>query len=67
MGDVPPACYEVPVLNPSRFWQTGNVLKSELPTLAMQISFTVCVSRIYFFLFRPLHQPRLIAQISVSI
>ncbi|KAG5014881.1 hypothetical protein JHK82_020561 [Glycine max] len=41
MANTIPACYEVSVLNPSRIWQTDNVLKSELPILAFQIVFTV--------------------------
>jgi len=66
MANTIPACYEVSVLNPSRIWQTDNVLKSELPILAFQIVFTVALSRLFFFIYKPLHQPRLISQISVS-
>jgi hypothetical protein len=60
------ACYEVDVLNPSRIWQTDNILKVELPVLATQVVFTVILSRFLFFIYKPLHQPRLISQISVS-
>jgi hypothetical protein len=60
------ACYEVDVLNPSRIWQTDNILKVELPVLAIQVVFTVILSRFLFFIYKPLHQPRLISQISVS-
>ncbi|RDX81175.1 Cation/H(+) antiporter 15, partial [Mucuna pruriens] len=66
MADTIPACYEVSVLNPSRIWQTDNVLKSELPILAFQIAFSVVLSRFFFFIYKPFHQPRLIAQISVG-
>ncbi|KAL2342295.1 hypothetical protein Fmac_003580 [Flemingia macrophylla] len=41
MANTIPACYEVSVLNPSRIWQTDNILKSELPILALQIAFAV--------------------------
>ncbi|KAK2372872.1 cation/H antiporter [Trifolium repens] len=61
------ACYEVDVLNPSRIWQTDNILKVELPVLATQVVFTVILSRFLFFIYKPLHQPRLISQISVGV
>ncbi|XP_061351596.1 cation/H(+) antiporter 15-like [Gastrolobium bilobum] len=61
------ACYNVSVLNPSRIWQTDNVLKSELPILAFQIAFTALLSRVLFFILKPLHQPRLISQIFVGL
>ncbi|XP_020215634.1 cation/H(+) antiporter 15 [Cajanus cajan] len=66
MADTIPACYEVSVLNPNRIWQTDNVLKTELPILAFQIAFAVVLSRFFFFIYKPLHQPRLISQISVG-
>lgn len=62
-----PPCYEINVLNPSRIWQTGNVLQTELPVIAIQIVFVVIISRLLFFVYKPLHQTRIISQISVSI
>ncbi|XP_061375903.1 cation/H(+) antiporter 15-like [Gastrolobium bilobum] len=62
----PPVCYEVSEPSPAQFWQTENVLNSKLPMLAIQIAYTVLVSRIFFFLLKPLHQPRLISHISVG-
>ncbi|CAJ2646376.1 unnamed protein product [Trifolium pratense] len=61
-----PACYEVYVHNSSRIWQTGNILNEELPIIATQIVFIVALSRLLFFIYKPLHQPRLISQISVG-
>ncbi|XP_058777864.1 cation/H(+) antiporter 15-like [Vicia villosa] len=61
-----PACYEVNVLNPSRIWQTGNILRTELPILAIQLVFVVIISRLLFLVYKPLHQPRLISQMSVG-
>ncbi|XP_061367092.1 cation/H(+) antiporter 15-like [Gastrolobium bilobum] len=62
---MPQKCYAVS-LSPAQFWQTENVLNSKLPMLAAQIVYTVLVSRIFFFILKPLHQPRLISQISVG-
>ncbi|XP_020211690.1 cation/H(+) antiporter 15 [Cajanus cajan] len=66
MADTLPACYKVYVTNPNRIWQTDNVLKKELPTLAFQIAFTVLLSRLFYLIYKPFRQTRLIAQISVG-
>ncbi|KAK7320224.1 hypothetical protein RJT34_04960 [Clitoria ternatea] len=66
MANSAPACYEVSVLNPNRIWQTDNILKSELPLLAFQITFSIVLSRLFFFIYKPFHQPHLIAHISVG-
>ncbi|KAJ1414404.1 Sodium/solute symporter superfamily [Sesbania bispinosa] len=67
MGDFPiPACYPVSILNPNRIWKTDNVMKTELPILSFQIVFTILLSRLFFFVYKPFHQPRLISQISVG-
>lgn len=66
VSKVIPACYQVEVLNPSRIWQTDNVLKKELPQIAFQLFFAILLSRLFFLLYKPLHQPRLISQIAVS-
>ncbi|WJX60934.1 hypothetical protein P8452_46087 [Trifolium repens] len=60
------ACYQVDVRNPSRIWQTEKILTTELSVLAIQLVFTVVLSRFLFFIYKPLHQPRLISQISVG-
>jgi len=67
MANTIPACYEVYITNPSRIWRTDKVLQTQLPVLAFQIAFVVVLSRIFFIIFKPLHQTRLISQISVSI
>ncbi|XP_045809823.1 cation/H(+) antiporter 15-like [Trifolium pratense] len=60
------ACYEVDAVNPSRIWQTANILSTELPVLATQVVFVVTVYRFLFFVYKPFHQPPLISQISVG-
>ncbi|CAJ1868359.1 unnamed protein product [Sphenostylis stenocarpa] len=67
MANTVPACYEVSIVNPNQFWQTDRVLKTELPVLAFQIAFTVVISRVFFAIFKPLHQTRLISQIAVGL
>ncbi|KAL5099425.1 hypothetical protein RYX36_003752 [Vicia faba] len=62
----PPACYEINVLNPSRTWQTSNILKIELPVLAIQLVFVLIISRLLFLIYKPFHQPRIISQITVG-
>jgi len=66
MTDTIPACYNVSIVNPNQFWKTDKVWKTELPILAIQISFTVLLSRLFSIIYKPLHQTRLISQISVS-
>ncbi|CAL0317823.1 unnamed protein product [Lupinus luteus] len=63
MEVVAPQCYFMPVLNHSSFWQTGNVLKTDLPTLALQMAFTTSMSSFFFWVSTPLSQPRLISYI----
>jgi hypothetical protein len=66
IGEQLVACYQVDVHNPSQIWQTEKILTNELTVLAIQLVFTVVLSRLLFFIYKPLHQPRLISQISVS-
>ncbi|QHO47248.1 hypothetical protein HN51_016638 [Arachis hypogaea] len=64
MGDVLPlACYPVSVSEANRIWQTGNIIDSELPTLAFQVAYTVFVACLFFLLFKPFHQSRLITYV----
>jgi len=66
MTDTIPACYNVSIVNPNQFWKTDKVLKTELPILAIQIAFVAVLSRLFSIIYKPLHQTRLISQISVS-
>ncbi|KAK7379203.1 hypothetical protein VNO80_04658 [Phaseolus coccineus] len=66
MTDTLPACYEVSIVNPNQFWKTDKVLKTELPILAIQIAFVAVLSRVFSIIYKPLHQTRLISQISVG-
>ncbi|OIW02527.1 hypothetical protein TanjilG_12841 [Lupinus angustifolius] len=44
MGMEPPACYFESVLGSLRFWQSGNVLAMDLPSMAIMIAFVTCTS-----------------------
>jgi len=63
----PPAYFEVNVINSNRIWQTDNVLKTGVPYNAMTIIAIILVSRLCFIIFKPFHQSRIIAHITVSI
>jgi hypothetical protein len=68
MGNgVKPPCYTLDMIHPNRIWQSDNVLKNEFPILALQVGYVVLLSRLFFFIYRPLCLPRLISQLSVSI
>ncbi|XP_047182199.1 cation/H(+) antiporter 15-like [Vigna umbellata] len=66
MTNTIPACYNISIVNPNQFWKTDKVLKIELPILAIQIVFVVVLSRLFSIIYKPLHQTRLISQISVG-
>ncbi|XP_061375904.1 cation/H(+) antiporter 15-like [Gastrolobium bilobum] len=55
-------CFVVSPSN-SQFWQTENILNSKLAILSVQIGYVVLFSRLFYFILKPLHQPRLIADI----
>jgi hypothetical protein len=63
----PPACFNESVLNPNQIWKTGNVMKTGIPPIAATIVMVVFLSRLLFFIYKPLHQPRIISHITVSI
>jgi hypothetical protein len=65
--DTPPAYFEVNVVNSNRIWQTDNVLKTGVVYNAATIIAVIVVSRFCFFIFKPFHQSRIIAHITVSI
>ena len=62
-----PACFEEKVINPNQIWKTGNVMKTGIPPIAATIIMVVFLSRLLFFICKPLHQPRIISHITVSI
>lgn len=66
MGDGT-ACYIEEVFNPNAIWKTGPVLSTYAPLLFLQIAFNIILSNIFHYILRPLHQPRLVAEVLVSI
>lgn len=63
----PPACFDVSVINSNQIWKTGNVMKTGIPPIAATIVMVVFFSHLLFFIYKPLHQPRIISHITVSI
>ncbi|KAK4271816.1 hypothetical protein QN277_020451 [Acacia crassicarpa] len=59
----PTACYNYTVKNPNQVWKTGDIYGSELPILAFQLCWTIVVTRICILIARPLHIPRIIAEV----
>ena len=61
-------CYEIPILsgNETGEWQEVDPVSNALPAFIMQLIIITSLSRIIHLLLRPLHQPRIVAEIIVS-
>ncbi|XP_028798039.1 cation/H(+) antiporter 15-like [Neltuma alba] len=57
------ACYVEEVFNPNEIWKTGSILTKYAPLLFLQIAFNIFICNIFHYILRPLHQPRLIAEV----
>jgi len=47
-------------------WQGDNPLDYSLPLFILQLTMVVCATRFFVFILKPLHQPRVIAEILVT-
>ncbi|XP_054801487.1 cation/H(+) antiporter 15-like [Prosopis cineraria] len=56
-------CYNLTVKNPNAVWKTSDIYGSELPILALQTFWTIFVTRLFILITRPLHIPRLVAEV----
>ncbi|KAI4354854.1 hypothetical protein L6164_003684 [Bauhinia variegata] len=56
-------CYATSASNPNEIWKSGNVFSGPLPSLALQIGSVMLLTRITYYVLKPFHQPRLIADI----
>jgi hypothetical protein len=62
-------CYPMTVLSTSTnngFWKAQDALIESLPLFFSQLFIILFVTRFFFYLLKPLHQPPLIAEILVS-
>jgi hypothetical protein len=48
-------------------WQGDNPMHFALPLLSLQIALVLIITRLLAFLFKPMRQPRVIAEIVVSL
>ncbi|KAI9194769.1 hypothetical protein LWI28_009056 [Acer negundo] len=60
-------CYMQNVSVGSSHWQTENPAFLHLPLLTLQLAIMIFVSRILMFVFRPLRQPRFVAEVIAGI
>lgn len=47
-------------------WQGDNPLEFSLPLFILQLTLVVVATRLFVFILKPFHQPRVIAEIMVS-
>lgn len=60
------ACYIVDASNPNNIWKSDDVLGGHAPLLVLQLAFTILASNLFYYILRPLRQPRIVAEFLVS-
>ena len=63
----PIVCYAPTMITTNGVWQGDNPLDYSLPLFILQLTIVVIVTRVLVYLLKPLRQPRVIAEILVSI
>lgn len=48
-------------------WKGDNPLDYSLPLFTLQLTLVVCATRFFVFILKPFHQPRVIAEILVTL
>ncbi|GMY37883.1 cation/H(+) antiporter 15-like [Fagus crenata] len=56
-------CYDIPVSITNGIWQAQNPLTEVLPLFVWQLTVILLITRLLFLVLKPLHQPRLVAEI----
>lgn len=59
-------CYNMTVFMRGDFWHAETPTNRSLPSLNSQLVIVMLVTRILMVAFKPLHQPRIVADILVS-
>jgi len=74
MADVPSnkkddyiVCYAPTMITTNGVWQGDNPLEYSLPLFILQLTLVVVATRIFVFILKPFRQPRVIAEILVSL
>lgn len=59
-------CYNTNVTHEGSLWRAENPVASTLPVFALQLCLIIFFSRVLIFVFKPLRQPPIVAEILVS-
>ncbi|CAK8570522.1 unnamed protein product [Lathyrus sativus] len=57
------ACYNVSFSASNNIWMTDDVMVKRVPLLCLQIAYDIFVSRLFYFVLKPLRVPLIIAQV----
>ena len=61
------ACYNVSFSPSNNIWMADDIMIKHVPLLCLQIAYDILVSRLFYFVLKPLRVPLIIAQVLVSI
>lgn len=64
MGSV--VCYSPTLITTNGIWKGSNPLEYSLPLFIIQVILVVITTRVLVLLLKPLHQPRVVAEIIVT-
>ncbi|CAL5208108.1 unnamed protein product [Lathyrus oleraceus] len=57
------ACYNVSFSPSNNIWMADDIMIKHVPLLCLQIAYDILVSRLFYFVLKPLHVPLIIAQV----
>lgn len=60
-------CYAGMIYNDNGMWKGTNPLVNTLPLFIIQLTVVILVTRLFLLVFKPLQQPRFIAEVFVSL
>jgi len=60
-------CYAPTMITTNGVWQGDNPLDYSLPLFILQLTLVVIATRIFVFILKPFRQPRVIAEVLVSL
>lgn len=58
-------CYDLKVSINNGVWQAEDPVTESFPLFVLQLTVIILISRLLFLVLKPLHQPRLIAEVLV--
>ncbi|KAK4400396.1 Cation/H(+) antiporter 15 [Sesamum angolense] len=60
-------CYSPTMITTNGIWQGEDPLDFSLPLFVLQVTLIICTTRMLVFILKPFRQPRVIAEILVSL